>query len=162
MVLEVANLVAVAALPFNVAVIVPAVNAPFASLATIAFAVLDDVPVVAVFATFPAVDMVAKFASVIPAVPDKFALVNPEILLLDATIVLLVKDSVPASVATVPVVGNIISVAPVVFNVIALPDPLTPVVVKAAPVVMLPPRVMVFPVLSIPVPPFAPDTIPVI
>ena len=119
---------------------------------------------VAVFAIFPAVEIVAKFASVIPAVPDKLALVNPEIEFAAAVIVLLVKVSVPLSVANVPDVGKVKSVAAVVFKVIAaaLPAPVVPVVVNAAPVNKLPPSVIVLPVLSMPVPPFAGATIPVI
>ena len=130
----------------------PALKFPDPSLATIAFAVLVAVPVVAELATLPAVDMVAKFASVMPAVPDKFAFVNPVIVLLAAAIVLLVKVSAPAKVATVPVVGKVTFVAPVDVSVMLF----APLVVK------FPPSVIVFPVLSIPVPPFDPSTIPVI
>ena len=78
-------------------------------------------------------------------------------------IVLFVKASTPAKVAKVPVAGKINSVAPVVFKVMsdALPEPVVPVVVNAAPVFTLPPRVIVLPVLATPVPPFAPNTMPV-
>ena len=69
-----------------------------------------------------------------------------------ATIVLFVKVSVPAKVATVPVVGKVTFVEPVDVSVILF----APLVTK------LPPNVMVLPVLSMPVPPFAPCTIPVI
>jgi len=70
---------------------------------------------------------------------------------------LLVKVSVPPSVAKVPVVGKVTFVAPVLVNVVAkLPD-----VVKSFPVEILPPNVIVLPVLSTPVPPFAPGNVPV-
>ena len=61
-------------------------------------------------------------------------------------IVLFVNASVPANVATVPVVGKVTFVAPVVVKVTLF----APLVVK------FPPSVIVFPVLSIPVPPFVP------
>lgn len=53
-------LVEVVALPLKLAVIVPAVKLPLASLATIASTVFALVAVVAELATFPAVDMVCK------------------------------------------------------------------------------------------------------
>ena len=140
------------ALPFKLAVIVPAEKLPVASLKTIALFVLASVAVVAEFATFPAVDMVAKLASVIPAVPDKFVFVNPEIVFEPAAIVLFVNVSDPAKVDKVPVVGKVIFVAAELTNVVA----------KAPVVVRSPPKVMVLPVLSIPVPPFAASRIPVI
>ena len=65
--------------------------------------------------------------------------------------VLLVSVSLPARVAKVPVVGNVILV---VFVEVKF-------VVYAPVVVRLPPSVIVFPVLATPVPPFAPNTIPV-
>ena len=75
---------------------------------------------------------------------------------------LLVKFSVPATVAIVPIVGRIKLVAAVVFNVMALAlEPVVPVVVKAAPVLILPPKVMVLPLFATPVPPLIPLTIPV-
>src|SRR5256885_15268485 len=55
------------ALPFNVAVIMFALKFPDASRATIAFAVLALVAVVAELATFPAVEIVANFVSTIAA-----------------------------------------------------------------------------------------------
>ena len=65
--------------------------------------------------------------------------------------------------AKVPVVGKTNSDAAVVLKVIALAlEPVVPVVVNAAPVEILPPNAIVFPVLSIPVPPFSGFTIPVI
>jgi hypothetical protein len=57
----------------------------------------------------------------------------------------------------VPVVGKVTFVVAVVVNVVAkLPD-----VVKSFPVEILPPKVIVFPVLSTPVPPLAPGNVPV-
>ena len=67
------------ALPVKLAVIVLAEKFPVASLATIALFVFASVAVVAELETFKAVAMVAKFASVIPAVPDKLLFVKPEI-----------------------------------------------------------------------------------
>ena len=55
-----ANLVALLALQFKDAVIMPAVNAPLASLATMASGVLALVAVVAAFNTLPAVLIVAN------------------------------------------------------------------------------------------------------
>ena len=60
----------------------PAVKAlieifPLPSLATIALAVFAEVAVVALLLTLPDVEIVAKFASVIPAEPDKLEFVNP-------------------------------------------------------------------------------------
>lgn len=63
-------------------------------------------------------------------------------------IYLLLKDSVPANVANVPVIGNVMLVLAVEVK----------VVVKAPDVVKLPPIVMVLPVLAIPVPPYCPVT----
>ena len=60
--------------------------------------------------------------------------------------VLLLNDSVPNNVASVPVVGNVTVVAPVIVNVLSN----TPLVVK------LPPSVMVLPLLFTPVPPYWP------
>ncbi|NBW22549.1 MAG: hypothetical protein EBR82_82845, partial [Caulobacteraceae bacterium] len=62
-VLNVKEFVRDAAAPFKVAVIIPAVKFPLASLATIAFAVLDAVAVVAEFSTFPEDEIVAKYVS---------------------------------------------------------------------------------------------------
>jgi len=58
----------------------------------------------------------AKFAFVIPAVPERLLLVKPLIVLEPAAIVLLVKVSVPASVARVPVVGRVTAVLAVAVN----------------------------------------------
>ena len=69
----------------------------------------------------------------------------------------MVKVSVPAKVAKVPVVGKVTFVDAVLVSVVAkLPD-----VVKSFPVEILPPRVIVFPVFATPVPPFAPGNVPV-
>ena len=65
--------VAVVALPFKFAVIVPAEKLPDASRVTIAFAVLALVAVVAELATFPAVEIVASLVSTIAAVGDTSA-----------------------------------------------------------------------------------------
>ena len=50
---------------------------PIPSLATIALAVFAEVAVVALLLTLPTVEIVAKFASVIPAEPDKLEFVKP-------------------------------------------------------------------------------------
>src|SRR5579863_10017000 len=60
-------LVAVAALPFKLAVMVPAEKLPDASRNTIVLGLLLLVAVVAEFATLPAVEIVANFVSTIPA-----------------------------------------------------------------------------------------------
>ena len=65
------------------------------------------------------------------------------------TIVLLVKVSVPAKVAIVPVVGNIIFVTPVLVKVVLK----LPAVVKSLAVNRFPPKVIVLLPLLIPVPP---------
>ena len=73
----------------------------------------------------------------------------------ELSIVLLVNDSVPESVAIVPVVGNSILVFPEVTKLISNEVALkVPVVVKLPAVVIFPPNVIVLPVLSIPVPPY--------
>ena len=64
--------------------------------------------------------------------------------------VLLVKVSVPAKVANVPVVGSVTFVAAVEVRVVAK----APEVVKLLAVDILPPKVIVFPVLATPVPPY--------
>jgi len=65
------------------------------------------------------------------------------------TIVLFVNVSVPAKVAIVPVVGNVIFVSPKLVNVVLN----VPAVVNALAVVILPPKVIVLPVFATPVPP---------
>ena len=158
-----ANLVALLALPFKDAVIMPAVNAPLASLATMASGVLALVAVVAAFNTLPAVLIVANLVSSIFAPAAILVFEIFEIVLSKALIVFAVSISVPAKVAMVPVVGNITSVAAVVLNVILAPDPVTPVVIRFAPVVIDPPSVISL-VLSFatPVPPLTGLIIPVI
>jgi len=66
--------------------------------------------------------------------------------------VLFVKVSVPARVANVPVVGSVTFVKAVVVKVVAK----APEVVKLPAVDKLPPKVIVFPVLATPVPPYWP------
>ena len=101
---------------------------------------------------------VKVFVLVPPAIENPVAKevgVNP-------LIVLLVSGSLPDNVLSVPVVGKIKSVVPVVFKVMLEAfETVVPVVVNEAPVLISPPNVIVFPVLSTPVPPFAPKTIPV-
>ena len=66
--------------------------------------------------------------------------------------VLPVKISVPVKVASVPAVGKVILVGAVLINVVLkLPE-----VVKSLAVVILPPKVIVLPVLTTPVPPYCP------
>ena len=65
------------------------------------------------------------------------------------SIVLPIKVSVPAKVARVPVVGNVTFVSPKLVNVVLK----LPAVVNALAVVILPPKVIVLPVLTTPVPP---------
>ncbi len=65
--------------------------------------------------------------------------------------VLLLNVSTPAKVESVPVVGRVSVVVPVVVSVVAC----------APEVVRLPPRVIVLPVLATPVPPLAPGNTPV-
>ena len=68
------------------------------------------------------------------------------------SIVLPIKVSVPAKVESVPVVGKVILVGAVLINVVLkLPE-----VVKSLAVVILPPKVIVLPVLTTPVPPYCP------
>ena len=71
---------------------------------------------------------------------------------LTSTMVLLVIDSVPAKVAMVPVVGNVISVAAVLLKIVLK----LPAVVKLFAVKILPPSVMVLIPLFTPVPPKVP------
>jgi len=65
--------------------------------------------------------------------------------------ILLVKVSVPAKVAKVPVVGSVTVVAAAEVNVVE----------NAPEVVRFPPSVIIFPVLATPVPPLAPGKVPV-
>ena len=72
-------------------------------------------------------------------------------------IVLLVKVSAPFKVASVPVVGNVIFVEPILVKVVLK----LPTVVKAFAVKIFPPKDIVLPVLSTPVPPYCPVIGPV-
>ena len=65
------------------------------------------------------------------------------------SIVLFVKVSVPDKVASVPVVGKVIFVAPVLVKVVLK----LPAVVKSFAVKIFPPKVIVLPTLLTPVPP---------
>jgi len=67
------------AAPVKLAIIVPALKFPDASRATIAFAVLTLVAVVAELATLPAVEIVANLVSTIPADADTSALTTREL-----------------------------------------------------------------------------------
>ncbi len=71
--------------------------------------------------------------------------------------VLLVSASLPAKVASVPVVGRVTFVDAVVVSVSAF----APEVVNDEAVLMLPPRVIVFDPLLTPVPPRVPESVPV-
>ena len=62
-------------------------------------------------------ELFAKFALVIPAVPERLLLVKPEIVFEPAAIVLLVRVSEPARVAKVPVVGSVNEVLAVAVKV---------------------------------------------
>ncbi len=98
-------------------------------------------------------DILALLAtvSVLMVVPP--AIVNPVRLLVSCRPLklLFVNASAPDNVAKVPLIGRETLVVPIVFKVKAF-DPL---------VVKLPPKVMVLPVLFTPVPPFAPEIVPV-
>ena len=72
--------------------------------------------------------------------------------IVDDTIVLDVNVSVPDKVASVPVVGKVTFVSPKLVNVVLK----VPAVVNALAVVILPPKVIVLPVLTTPVPPYCP------
>ena len=60
--------------------------------------------------------LLAKLAFVIPAVPERLLLVKPVIVLDPAAIVLLVRVSVPARVASVPDTGKVTLVGAVVVK----------------------------------------------
>ena len=139
----VCNLVAEAALP---------VNSPVKLVeATEVNPAIDvDVPPKAISVVPILIDEFAKFELVIPAAPFKLLFDKPDMVLNVAEIVLFFNVSVPSRVANVPVVGSVTLVSPVVFKVVEF----APTVIK------LPPNVMVLSVLSTPVPPFAPETIP--
>jgi hypothetical protein len=94
----------------------------------------------------------AKLAFVIPAVPERLASTNPEIVLEPAAIVLFVSVSALAKVDNVPEVGKVTEVMPVVVKVSAK----FPAVVRLLAVEIFPPRVIVLPLLATPVPPYRP------
>lgn len=98
---------------------------------------------VIVVASVPASVMLLSKVNVFPAVP--VSVYVPAVKLFPF-MVLLVKASVPANVAKVPVVGNVTLVVAVSVRVV----PNAPDVVK------LPPNVIVLPVLATPVPPYCP------
>ena len=105
--------------------------------------------------TLPAVLIVANLVSAMAALAAIFALLIFEMVFEDASIVLFVKTSAPANVASVPAVGSTSTDAAVVLKVISEAfKPVVPVVVNLAPVVIEPPSVIIF-VLSLatPVPP---------
>lgn len=106
------------AFPDNVAVMVEAEKLPEPSLATMALLVFADTAVVAELDTFPEVEMTARLASVIPAVPDRLELVRPEMVLEAAAMVLLDNVSLPARVASVPEVGSVTEVVLVDVSVV--------------------------------------------
>ena len=162
--------------PINAEVIVPALKLPFASLFTNVLAVLLDVadaialamlviveeltpPMLldeldilettnaAVATSVPLADSAGVGAVTVP-VNEGDEIVG--VTIVGDTIVLKVNVSVPDKVASVPVVGKVIFVSPVLVKVVLkLPD-----VVNALAVVILPPKVIVLPVLATPVPPY--------
>ena len=169
--------------PINAEVIVPALKLPFASLFTNVLAVLLDVadaialamlviveeltpPMLldeldilettnaAVATSVPLADSAGVGAVTVP-VNEGDEIVG--VTIVGDTIVLKVNVSVPDKVASVPVVGKVIFVSPVLVKVVLkLPD-----VVNALAVVILPPKVIVLPVLATPVPPYCPAIGPV-
>ena len=164
--------------PVNEAVIVPALKLPFASLLTNVEATLLEVAEAIVLAMFVIVEeltppmlldelVILEFtkAAVATSVPLAASVgvvavgapVKEADEIVGDTIVLLVKVSVPAKVAIVPVVGNVILVSPVLVSVVLK----LPAVVNALAVVILPPKVIVLPVFATPVPPYCPAIGPV-
>jgi hypothetical protein len=138
--LDVARLVAVVALPVTAPTnVVEVTEVKPAKVVELAPKEIEVEPIVTV--------ELAKFALVIPAVPERLALTNPEIVLEPAAIVLFVSVSAPAKVANVPEVGRVTEVVPLAVNVM----PNAPLVVK------FPPRVIVLPLLATPVPPYRPE-----
>ena len=103
--------------------------------------------------TAAVVKLEASVAEVNVTAPEAARVVNAAVLgddepMLEPVIVLLLKVSVPAKVARVPVTGSVNVVLAVVVS----------VVVCAPEVVKLPPIVIVLPVFATPVPPYAPAT----
>jgi hypothetical protein len=98
--------VALEALPLNVAVIVPALKFPLASRATIALAVFAFVAVVAEFDTLPAVAIVANFVSTIPAA-ELISALTIESAVIAADIAML---ALPLNEVAVPVTSPLIAI----------------------------------------------------
>jgi hypothetical protein len=181
--LAVANLVDVLALPAKLAVIMFELKFPFSSLFTKVLGVLVDVAEATAAAIFAIVDALTPpilpceaiifeltKAAVATSVPlaasvGVVAVGDPvnegdEIVgvkIIGETIVFDVNVSVPAKVESVPVVGNVIFVSPKLVKVVLN----VPAVVNALAVLMLPPNVIVLPVLATPVPPYCPAIGPV-
>ena len=171
--LAVANLVDVLALPAKLAVIMFELKFPFSSLFTKVLGVLVDVAEATAAAIFAIVE--ALTPPILPCEAIIFELTKAAVAtsvplaasvgvvavgdpvkegdeIIGDIIVLFVKVSVPAKVAIVPVVGKVTVVGAVLTKVVLkLPE-----VVNALAVVILPPKVIVFPVLSTPVPPYCP------
>src|SRR5260221_4658058 len=103
-------------LPVKFAVMVPAEKLPDASRATIAFAVLVLVAVVAEFATLPAVEIVANFVSTIAADADTSALVINELDKLPDESLCTTPAVVNASIDIVPPEDIFNCSAPLVLN----------------------------------------------
>ena len=134
---------------------VPALNAPFASLATIALAVFALVAVVAELATLPDPAIVANLESSMAALLAMALFVMPVIVFVEPSIDLFVKVSVPSNVANTPDVGKTNVVVPVVFIVTSEAEvPLAGATVKPPLVEIAPPSVIVKLLsLATPVPP---------
>ena len=168
-----ANFVLVLALPAKLAVMIPALKLPLPSLFTKELGVFVEVAdamslaieviveeltppilfeeLVILELTKAAVATSVPFAASVGVVAVGAPVKEGDEIIGD-TIVLFVKVSVPAKVAIVPVVGNVIFVSPILVNVVLK----LPAVVKVFAVVILPPKVIVFPELSTPVPPYCP------
>lgn len=152
--------------PVRLAVMVPAEKFPLASLATMAAKVLALVAVVLAFGRIPVIAVLRGMFVIVFEAPDIVLLVKVSVLASVAKVpvvvgkvkvaapetrfvamfpesVLPVNVSVPAKVARVPAVGRVMEVVPVAVR----------VVLKAPDVVRLPPRVIVFAPLLMPVPP---------
>jgi hypothetical protein len=160
-VLAVSKAVAVAALPVispvtlpitspvKSAVMVPASKLPPASLKTIVFALFDDVAVVAVFDTFPAVTIVASLVSIIPAVElisaliislsRIFALVTDPSSSSFACIALLLRVTTPVAIRFVTVAAaavvdpmTALSIVPPLISAVLTIKPLAAVISNAS------------------------------
>jgi hypothetical protein len=99
--------VAVVALPFSAAVIVPALKLLVPSLITIVLAVLKLVAVVAEFATFPAVAIVASFVSTIPAAADTLLLsIAPALIVVAPALLIVTSPLITTSAAMLEPLPN--------------------------------------------------------